>query len=112
MLELGHVLLGRRFLRKRPGQHEFGLENRPGRLDPAVQGDAQPSERRVPKVPLDVRDYLTCIRLIPTTIKILCREAELDDKVAGEILRLGLASFFSPKAQKSRLVLTHDDPGV
>jgi hypothetical protein len=66
----------------------------------------------VPKVPLDVRDHLTGIRLIPTTIKILCREAELDDKVAGKILRLGLASFFSPKAQKSRLVLTHDDPGV
>jgi hypothetical protein len=101
MLQLGHILLRSRFLRERPRQHELRLENRPGRLDPAVQGDAQPSERRVPKVPLDVRDHLTGICLIPTTIKILCREAELDDKVAGEILRLDLASFSRQRRRRA-----------
>jgi hypothetical protein len=35
-----------------PGQHEFGLENRPSRLDPAVEGGAHPSDRRMPDLPL------------------------------------------------------------
>ena len=30
MLQLGHIFLSGGFLRERPGQHEFGLENRPG----------------------------------------------------------------------------------
>ena len=61
---------------------------------------------------LNVSNHLSSSRFVPPPIKLFSHEAELDDKVAGKILRLGLASFFSPKAQKSRLVLTHDDPGV
>jgi hypothetical protein len=66
----------------------------------------------VPKLPLDVCDQVTAIRLIPTPIEILCHEAELDDEVAREILRLYLPPFFLPKAQESALVVTHDDSGV
>ena len=43
VLQLRHVLLGRRFLRERPGQHELGLEHRPGALDHPVQGRAPSS---------------------------------------------------------------------
>ena len=37
---------------------------------------------------------------------------ELDDEVAGEVLRLDLAALFPPKAQQGGLVIAHDDPGV
>jgi hypothetical protein len=36
VLQLGHVLFGRRFFRKGPRQHELGLEHRPGRFDHPV----------------------------------------------------------------------------
>jgi hypothetical protein len=52
------------------------------------------------------------IRLIPTPIKFLCRDAELDDEVAREILWLDLSPLFLPKAQESALIAAHDDPGV
>jgi hypothetical protein len=38
VLKLGHVLLGRCFLRERPRQHEFGFEHGSGALDDTVQG--------------------------------------------------------------------------
>ena len=37
---------------------------------------------------------------------------ELDDKVAGEVLRLNLAALFLPQPQQSGLILTHDSAGV
>jgi hypothetical protein len=63
MLQLRHIFLGRRFLGERPGQHEFGFENRPRRLDSAVECGANPSDYRVPDLLLDVYDDLTSIRL-------------------------------------------------
>jgi hypothetical protein len=35
------MLLRSRFFREAPGQHEFGLEHRTGRLDPAVERGGQ-----------------------------------------------------------------------
>ena len=55
MLELRHVLFGRRFFRERPRQHELGLEHRPGRFDPAVQRGRHPPQRRMLDLPLDFR---------------------------------------------------------
>jgi hypothetical protein len=40
------------------------------------------------------------------------RHAELDDEVAGQILRLGLAPFFAPEADEGDFVVAHDYPGV
>ena len=47
VLELGHVLLGRRFFRERPGQHEFGLEHGAGTLDDSVQRCGHPADHRM-----------------------------------------------------------------
>ena len=61
---------------------------------------------------LDVGDDLPGIGLVPAAVKLLGGQAELDDEVAGEVLRLDLAPLFPPKAKQGRLVIAHDDPGV
>jgi hypothetical protein len=66
----------------------------------------------VPNVPLDVRKGLGGIHLIPTSVQLFRRQAELDDKVAGEVFRLDFAPFFLPKAKQGGLVIAHDDPGI
>ena len=38
--------------------------------------------------------------------------SELNDEVAGEVLRLDLAPFLAPKPQQSGFIDTHDGPGV
>jgi hypothetical protein len=108
----GHILLGGGFLRECPGQHKFGLENGPCRFDPAVQGGAHPSERGVPKLPLDVRDDVTSIRLVPAPVKLLGGQTKLDDEVARQVLRFDLPALFPPLPQEGGLVVPHDDPGV
>jgi hypothetical protein len=37
---------------------------------------------------------------------------ELDDKVAGQVLRPGFAPFLLPEADEGGLIVAHDDPGV
>ena len=39
-------------------------------------------------------------------------DAELDDEVAGEVLRLGLAPLLPPEADQGRFIAAHDDSGV
>jgi hypothetical protein len=62
--------------------------------------------------PLHVFDDLTGIALVPAPIEVFGREAELDDQVAGQVLRLDLASLFPPEAQEGPFVVPHDDAGV
>ncbi len=66
----------------------------------------------MPDVPLDVRDDLAGIGLVPAPVEVLGGQAELDDEVAGEVLRLDLAALFPPQPQQGGLVIAHDDPGV
>ena len=66
----------------------------------------------MPNLPLDIRDDLTCIGLVPAPVQLLSGQAELDDEVAREVLRLDLPAFFPPKPQQSVLVVPHDDPGI
>jgi hypothetical protein len=42
-------------------------------------------------LPLDVRDGLTRIDLVPPSVQLLRSQAELDDEVAGEVFRLDFA---------------------
>ena len=49
---------------------------------------------------------------IPAPIEVLGHQAELDDEVAGEVLRLDFAPLLLPQAQESRFIGAHDDPGV
>jgi hypothetical protein len=53
VLQLRHVLLGCGLFRKRPGQHEFGLEDRSGRFNTAVERSGHPAQRWVPNVALE-----------------------------------------------------------
>jgi hypothetical protein len=96
VLQLGHIFLGGGLLRERPWQHEFGFEDRAGRLDPAVQGGAHPSDRWVPDLSLDVRDGLTGIRAEPAAIELLGNQAKLNEEIAREIFRFSLATFLAP----------------
>ena len=51
----------------------------------------------MPDLPLDVRDDLTGIGLVPAPVQLLGGEAELDDEVAGEVFRLDFAAFLPPQ---------------
>ena len=57
-------------------------------------------------------DGLPGVALVPLAIEVLGRQAELDDEVAGEVLRPDLAALFLPQADQGLLVLAHDDAGV
>ena len=61
---------------------------------------------------LHVRNDLPGIGLVPAAVELLGNGAELDNEVAGEILRLGLAAFLAPKLEQSNLVLAQNNPGI
>jgi hypothetical protein len=107
-----HVLLGRGFLRERPGQHELGLENRPTARDHAVEGRPHPPEHGMPEPVLNAFNGLPGVALVPIPVEGFGHETELDDEVAGEVLRLELAPLFLPEAEEGGFVAAHDDPGV
>ena len=54
----------------------------------------------MPDPPLDVRDDLTGIGLVPAPVEVLGSQAELDDEVAGQVLRLDFAAFLPPEPQQ------------
>ena len=112
VLQLGHMLLGRRLLGKRPRQHEFGLEHRPAAGHHAVQRRPHPPQHRVPEPMLDAFDGLPGIALVPEPVEVLGHEPQLDDQVAGEVLWLGLAPLLAPEPGEGGLVVPHDDAGV
>jgi hypothetical protein len=88
VLDLGHVLLGRRLFRERPGQHEFGLENRPTARDQPVYGCPHPAQHGMPQPMLDAFDGLPGVALVPMPVERFSHQPELDDEVAGQVLRL------------------------
>ena len=61
---------------------------------------------------LDVGDDASGIALVPGSVERLGGDAELDDEIVAQILRLGLAALFLPQPDQRRLVSAHDDPGV
>src|SRR5262249_62232891 len=96
------MLLSRAFLRKRPGQHEFGLENRPAARDNAIKGRTHPPEHRMPEAVLDAFDGLPGIALVPMAVESFCCEAKFNDEGVGEGLRLGFAPVFPPEGKQGR----------
>ena len=52
------------------------------------------------------------VALVPGPIEVLGGEAELDNEVAGQVLRADLAALLLPQAEQGLLVLPHDDAGI
>ena len=90
------MFLGRRLFRERPGQHEFGLEDRPSALDDAVERGGHPADHGMPDPALDGFDDLPGRALVPEPVQGLSRHPELDDEVRRIVLRLRLAPLLSP----------------
>src|SRR3954464_10459487 len=109
VLELRHVLLGRRLFRESPGQHEFGFKYCARLFDDPIQGSGHPSVDGMSYVLLDVVDRHPAVALIPSAVQLLCDDAELDDKVAGQILGFALTAFLSPQTHQVSLIVSHDD---
>jgi hypothetical protein len=64
------------------------------------------------QAPLDMGDLPSGLALIPGPVQRLGGASQLNDQIAGEIPRFGLAAFFAPEAQQRPLVGPHDDAGV
>jgi hypothetical protein len=52
------------------------------------------------------------ISFVPPAIEDFGYDPKLDNKVAGQILRVDLTAFFSPEAMECGFVLAHNDPGI
>ena len=63
-------------------------------------------------LPLDVRDGLTRIDLVPPSVQLLRSQAELNNEVPRQVLPLDLAAFFTPKSDKGNLIMAHDNSGI
>jgi hypothetical protein len=66
----------------------------------------------MPDASLHVPDLPAGVALVPGAIERLGCSPQLNDEVAREVLRLGLASLLPPKPNKGRLVAAHDGAGV
>jgi hypothetical protein len=66
----------------------------------------------MPQPMLDAFDRLPGVALIPMSVEGFSHEPELDNKVAGQVLRLGLAPFLVLQADQGGFIVAHDDPGV
>ena len=51
---------------------------------------------------LDIGDDPPSIGLVPAPVELLGGETELDDEIAGQVLRLNFAAFFPPQPQSGR----------
>jgi hypothetical protein len=99
------------FLGKRPGQHEFGLEYGACGLDHAVERGRHPPDDGMLHAALDVRHDLAGVALEPMPIEIFGDPLELEDQIAGEVLRLNFTPFFEPKTPECGLVGSKDNSG-
>jgi hypothetical protein len=106
------MLFGGALLREAPGQHEFGLEYRPGALYKAIQGGGHPADYRVLDPPLDILDDLAGVSLVPAPVEVLRDRPELDGQVVRKILWVGLPAFLAPQTQQAGFVAAHDDAGI
>src|ERR1700722_6800784 len=106
------MLLRRHFLGERPGQHELGFEYGVEVIDEPVQGCRQVPMDRVPDPALNVRYGPPSIALVPSPVQRLGGDAQLDDKVVAQILRLGFPALFLPEPDQSSLVWAHNDPRI
>jgi hypothetical protein len=106
------VLFGGRLFGELPGQHELGLEHGVEGVDEAVQRRREVSMDRVLDPALDMGYGSTSVAFVPGPIQRLGGAPELDNEVATQIRRLGLAALLLPQPDQRRLVRAHYDPRV
>jgi hypothetical protein len=63
-------------------------------------------------VALNIGDAPAGVALVPGAVELLGGGPKLHDEVAGNVLGLNLPPLLVPKADQSRLVAAHDNPGV
>jgi hypothetical protein len=112
VLQLGHVLLGCRLFRERPWQHELGFEHGVAGIHEPVEGSRQIPVHRMLNPALNVGDDAPRVALIPSPVDRFGGDAELDDKIVAEIVRLDFAALFLPQPDQGRLVWAHNHPSV
>jgi hypothetical protein len=61
---------------------------------------------------LHVSDAPTGVAFVPNTVQFLSGGPELHDKVAGQVLWLGLTPLLAPELDQGRFVIAHNDPGI
>jgi hypothetical protein len=61
---------------------------------------------------LNAFDRLPGVALVPMPVEGFSHEPELDDEVAGQVLRLGLPPFLAPEADQGGFIVAHDDASV
>ena len=66
----------------------------------------------MPNPPLYVLYDASSIAFIPAPVEVLGNHAELDNQIAGKVLRIDFAALLPPKAEQGSLVLSHNDPSV
>jgi hypothetical protein len=49
---------------------------------------------------------------VPAPIEVLGRKSELNQEIAGQVLRLDFSPLLAPKADKSGCIAPHDDPAI
>ena len=96
VLQLRHIFFGRAFLGEGPRQHEFGFENRSGGFNHAVEGGRHPTHDRMLDPALNRGEDLAGVAFEPVAVEGLGNQPELDDEVAGQVLRLDFAALFPP----------------
>ncbi len=63
-------------------------------------------------LPLDVRDDLPGILLVPVPVQLLGDGAELDQELTRQIVRFEFAALLPPKPKQRGFVITHDNSGI
>jgi hypothetical protein len=77
-----------------------------------VEGCGHPPDHWMLHPALNRTDDLAGLVLVPRPVQMLGDDPELDDKVAGQVLRLGLAALLPPQLEQGLFVLAHDDPRI
>ena len=54
----------------------------------------------MPDLPLDVREHLTGIGLVPVPVQVLGHNPKLDNQIAGQVLWVDLAPLFPPEPEE------------
>jgi hypothetical protein len=61
---------------------------------------------------LNIDDHLAGIGLVPAPVQVLSGKTQLDDEIAGQVLRFDLCALLPPQAEEGGLIIAHDDPGI